>query len=48
MTSGPFEFAKYKAPQFEGPIHKLPRPRAAESDDGEMPAEILGDLLGQV
>ena len=48
MTSGPFEFAKYKAPQFEGPIHKLPRPRAAESDDGEMPAENLGDLLGQV
>ena len=47
-TSGPFEFAKYKAPQFEGPIHKLPRPRAAESDDGEMPAENVGDLLGQV
>ncbi len=48
MTSGSFEFAKYKTPQFEGPIHKLPRPRAAESDDGEMPAENLGDLLGQV
>jgi len=47
-NSRPFEFAKYKAPQFEGPIHKLPRARAAESDDGEMPAENLGDLLGQV
>jgi hypothetical protein len=47
-TSEPFEFAKYKRPQFEGPIHKLPRARAAEGDDGEMPAENLGDLLGQV
>ena len=43
------EFAKYKAPQFERPsIHKLPQVRAAESDDSEMPAENLGDLLGQV
>ena len=33
------EFAKYKAPQFERPIHKLPQVRAAESDDSEMPAE---------
>ena len=47
-TSGPFEFAKYKAPQFEGPIHKLPRARAAESGDSEMPTENLGDLLDQV
>ena len=42
-NSRPFEFAKYKAPQFEGPIHK--RARAAESDDGP---ENLGDLLGRV
>ena len=47
-TSGPFEFTQYKRPQFEGPIHKLTRERAAESDDGEMPAENLSDLLGQV
>ena len=38
-----FEFAKYKRPQFEGPIHK--RSRAAESDDGP---ENLSDLLGRV
>ena len=42
-TYEPFEFAKYKRPQFEGPIHK--RARAAESDDGP---ENLGDLLGRV
>ena len=42
-TYEPFEFAKYKRPQFEGPIHK--RARAAESDDGP---ENLSDLLGQV
>ena len=47
-TSGPFEFAKYKAPQFGGPNYKLPRDRAAESDNGETPAENLGDLLGRV
>ena len=39
--SGPFDFAKYKRPQSEGPL-------AAESDDGEMLAENLSDLLGQV
>ncbi len=47
-TSGPFEFAKYKRPQFEGPTHKLTRERAAENDDGEIPAENISDLLGQV
>ena len=46
--TGPFEFDKYKRPQFEGPIHTLTRERAAESGDGEMPAENLSDLLGQV
>ena len=39
-TYEPFEFAKYKRPQFEA--------RAAESDDDQMPAENLSDLLGQV
>jgi methyl-accepting chemotaxis protein len=42
-TYEPFELAKYKRPQFEGPIHK--RARAAESDDGP---ENLSDLLGRV
>ena len=42
-ASGPFDFAKYKRPQFEGPIHK--RARAAESDDDP---ENLSDLLGRV
>ena len=32
--SGPFDFAKYKRPQFEGRIHK--RDDAAESDDDQM------------
>jgi methyl-accepting chemotaxis protein len=41
-----FEFAKYKRPQFEGPIHK--RARAAESDDDNIPVENLSDLLGRV
>jgi hypothetical protein len=44
-NSEPFEFAKYRRPQFEGP---LSRTRAAESDDDQMPAENLGDLLHQV
>jgi hypothetical protein len=44
-TSEPFEFANYRRPQFEGP---LSRARAAESDDDQMPAENLGDLLDQV
>jgi hypothetical protein len=47
-ASGPLDFAKYKRPQFEGPMHKLTRARAAESDDGEMPAENLSDLLDRV
>ena len=44
-TSGPFEFAKYKQPQYEG---LLSRARAAESGDDQMPTENLGDLLDQV
>src|SRR5215469_5071989 len=47
-ASEPLDFAKYKRPQFEGSMHKLTRTPAAESDDGEMPAENLSDLLGQV
>jgi len=43
--SGPFDFAKYKRPQFEGRIHK--RADAAESDDDQM-TENLSDLLGRV
>jgi methyl-accepting chemotaxis protein len=43
-TSEPFEFSKYKRPQFERPIHK----RATESDDGQIPAENLSDLLNRV
>jgi hypothetical protein len=49
-TSGPFEFAKYKRPRFEGPTH-MTRDRAAlaESGGGEMPTENnLGDLLDRV
>jgi methyl-accepting chemotaxis protein len=42
-ASRPFDFAKYKRPQFEGPIHK--RARDAETDDGP---ENLSDLLGRV
>jgi hypothetical protein len=44
-TSEPFEFAKYKRPQFEEP---LKRARAAESEDDHMPTENLSDLLDQV
>jgi hypothetical protein len=44
-TSEPFEFAKYRRPQFEGPLR---RARAAESDDDQMPTENLSDLLGRV
>jgi peptidoglycan hydrolase CwlO-like protein len=47
-ASGPFDFAKYRRPQFEGPIHKLSPARAAESDDGQMPDENLSDLLDRV
>ena len=46
-ASRPFDFAKYKRPH-EGPMHKLTRAPAAESDDGEMPAESLSALLGRV
>jgi methyl-accepting chemotaxis protein len=46
-ASRPFDFAKYKRPQ-EGPMHKLKGAPAAESDDGEMPAENLSALLGRV
>jgi len=46
--AGPFDFARYKRPQSEGAIHKLPHDRAAESNEGEMPAEDLSDLLGRV
>jgi hypothetical protein len=44
-TSEPFDFAKYRRPQFEGPLR---RARAAESDDNQMPTENLSDLLGRV
>jgi methyl-accepting chemotaxis protein len=44
-TSEPFEFAKYRRPQFEGPLR---RAGAAESDDDQAPAENLSDLLGRV
>jgi len=47
-TSGPFEFAKYRAPQFGGPNYKLSRDRAADSDNGEPAVENLSDLLGRV
>jgi methyl-accepting chemotaxis protein len=42
-NSEPFDFSNYRRPQFEEPLR-----RAAESDDGEMPAENLGALLGRV
>ena len=45
-ASEPFNFAKYRRPRFEGPVHD--RTRAAETDDGQMPTENLGDLLGRV
>jgi hypothetical protein len=44
-ASEPFNFAKYRRPHFEGPVHN--RARAAESDDGPM-TEDLSDLLGRV
>jgi hypothetical protein len=48
-ASEPFDFAKYLRPQLvEEPIQKPTSDRAAESDDGEMPAENLSNLLGQV
>jgi methyl-accepting chemotaxis protein len=39
----PFDFSKYRRPQFEGPLR-----RAAERDDNQMPTENLSDLLGRV
>jgi hypothetical protein len=42
-----FEFPKLKRPQYEGPVHKLPYARAAESED-QMPTENLSALLGRV
>ena len=45
----PYHFHRYKQPRSEGrPIDDLPRDRAAERNDGEMPAEDLSDLLGRV
>jgi len=45
----PYHFHRYKQPRSEGrPIGDLPRDRAAESNDGELSAEGLGDLLGRV
>ena len=44
-TSGPFEFAKYRRPHFEGPVHN--HARVTESDNGPM-TENLRDLLGRV
>ena len=44
----PFHFPRYKRPRSEGPIDNLARDRAAESNDGEMPAENLSDLLDRV
>ena len=39
----PFDFAKYRRPQFEGPLR-----RTAERDENQMPTENLSDLLGRV
>jgi hypothetical protein len=44
-TSEPFEFAKYRRPEFDGPLR---RARAPESYDDPMPPENLSDLLGRV
>jgi hypothetical protein len=41
-ASGPFDFSKYRRPQFEEPLR-----RAAESEDDQMPPENLSDLLGR-
>ena len=46
--SEPSEFPKYRRPQFQGRIHNLSRAGVAESDDDQMPAENLSDLLGRV
>ena len=44
-TSEPFEFAKYRRPQFEGPLR---RAGVAESEEDQMPTENLSALLGRV
>jgi hypothetical protein len=46
MASGPFEFAKYKRPQFEE--RNQTSDRAAVRDTAEMRTEDLGDLLSRV
>ena len=45
QTMTTYEFPKYRRPHSEGP---LGRARATETDDDQMPAENLGDLLGRV
>jgi hypothetical protein len=48
QTMSTFEFPTFRRPQFGSSIHKLPSASAAESDDDQMPAENLSDLLGRV
>jgi hypothetical protein len=43
-NSEPFDFAKYRRPQFEGPLRRA----GAEGEDDQMPTENLSDLLDQV
>ena len=43
-----FEFPTFRRPQFGSSVHKLPSAPAAESDDDQIPAENLSDLLGRV
>ena len=43
-----FEFPTFRRPQFGSSIHKPPSAPAAESDDDQMPAENLKDLLGRL
>jgi len=43
-NSEPFDFAKYRRPQFEGPLRRA----GAEGDHDQMPTENLSDLLGRV
>ena len=38
----------HRRPQFQAPIYKLPSARAAETEDDQMPAENLSELLGRV
>ena len=46
-TSEPFDFAEHKTPQLDGePIHRLPSPRIAESNDGEKSAGNCQRLAG--